>query len=61
LTYASDLVPPEFKEYYPSVLAGQEIYENFEIGRKIYEVRAVPIVDEQHHILGATFCCRDIT
>ena len=61
MTFASDLVPIQFKRYYPSVLAGKEIHENFEIGKKIYEVKAVPIVDERHHILGATFCCRDIT
>lgn len=53
--------PENLKSHYDRVLKGQNVVEEFGYKNKVYEMKAVPIVDENHAILGATFTSRDIS
>lgn len=54
-------LPENFKAQYETVLAGNEILEEVQLKGRVYEIKAVPIIDKDGAIHGATFGSRDIT
>jgi signal transduction histidine kinase/CheY-like chemotaxis protein len=56
-----ETLPENFKSQYEKVLAGKEILEEVELNSRVYEIKAVPILDKNGDIHGATFGSRDIT
>jgi signal transduction histidine kinase/CheY-like chemotaxis protein len=52
---------PNLRRHYERVLSGENLQEEFSYKNKVYEIKAVPIFDENDVIIGATFTSRDIS
>jgi PAS domain S-box-containing protein len=53
--------PKIFLSLYTKVLAGQSIFEELVIDNQIFEIRAVPILNDENKVEGATFTSRSVT
>ncbi|MBX9782493.1 MAG: response regulator [Chitinophagaceae bacterium] len=49
------------KQQYQKVLEGEEVFEEVQLNDKHYEIKGVPVYDNNKNIAGASFESRDIT
>lgn len=54
-------IPPVFKQQYNDVFSGKNILSEAKVDGDIYEIKGVPILDNQNNVLGGTFVSRNIT
>jgi signal transduction histidine kinase/CheY-like chemotaxis protein len=56
-----DKMPAILHKQYLLVLEGNEIYTEFRLNDKEFEIKGIPVFTKQQLIIGATFSCSDIT
>lgn len=54
-------LPQHLRDEYHMVLSGQEIQHEITLNERIYEVKGIPVYNENGEVAGATFGSRDIT